>query len=196
MTLTTRRAAFVLEYLKNGFNGKAAAVAAGYGERGASRRAAELLKQPAVKAEIRAEMEAQRIGARAVLARLAEHARASLDDFLTDGPTPTIDIERARARGALHLAKKYKCSTRRDKRGNVVTVAEIELHDAQAALVHIGRAHKLFTDRVQVDDWRSEAMRDGFTQEQVSALHEQLVKTAAAALAGDEHEQNDGTGDG
>jgi hypothetical protein len=56
-----------------------------------------------------------------------------------------LDLEKARRTGSIRLIKKMHF----DKRtGNITTV---ELHDAQAAAVHLGRKHKLFTDKVESD---------------------------------------------
>lgn len=176
MAMTARRRAFVAEYLGNGFNATRAALAVGYSKRNAANAGCALRRDPDVAAAIKAELDAQTLSGRAVLARLSEQAAGTLDDFLTDGPTPSIDIGRARERGRLHLVKKYRQVTRRTKRGDTVTTAEIELYDAQAALVAIGRARRLFVDRVELNDWRAEARKEGLTDSQIRDIEEHAIE--------------------
>jgi phage terminase small subunit len=54
--MDARKTAFVREYVRNGGQGRAAAVAAGYGEAGAHVRASELLRRQDVRDAIQAEM--------------------------------------------------------------------------------------------------------------------------------------------
>ena len=71
--------------------------------------------------------------------RLAQQARNELTQYLrADG---TIDLPRALAEGRGHLISRV----RRGPSGYL----HVEWHDAQAALVLIGRHHGLFTDRVE-----------------------------------------------
>lgn len=37
---------------------------------------------------------------------------------------------------------------------------EVDLYDAQAALIQLGRHYRLFVDRVQTEDWRARAIDD------------------------------------
>lgn len=108
-----------------------------------------------------------------VLMRLADHARADIGEFLAgdDGDVAT-DIQAMREKKKTHLIKKITQTRRqrtfRDDSAEEETVVSLELHDAQAALVHLGRHHKLFVDRTEftgkdgkaiqieyVNDWRS-----------------------------------------
>jgi phage terminase small subunit len=108
----------------------------------------------AVKVGIRAAIEARLAGpaltADEVLARLSDQAAADVGDFLTfsrpegrgkgDKAAPVrvrLDLDKARRNGKLPLVKKLK----RGKYG-----LEIELYDAQAALVQLGKYHGLFRD--------------------------------------------------
>lgn len=92
-----------------------------------------------------------------VLARLADMARSTADDFITvyESPLhdvtgepvldkegkpivrywPSLDLEKARERGVLHLVKKVT---------HTAHGPSVELYDAQAALVKLGEYHKLF----------------------------------------------------
>jgi hypothetical protein len=77
------------------------------------------------------------MSANEVLDRLAEQARAAYSAYLTvDG----VDLQRMVDDGKAHLIKGIKDT----QYGRV-----IEFHDAQTALVTIGKHHKLWTDNVQ-----------------------------------------------
>lgn len=52
-----------------------------------------------------------------------------------------LNLDKAERNGKLHLVKKLK----QPEKGGV----ELELHDPQTALVHLGRHHKLFTDKME-----------------------------------------------
>ena len=70
--------------------------------------------------------------------------------FIETSNKPFIDLKGANESGLLHLIKKFKYG----KDGHV----EFELHDSQAALVHIGKIHAMFTDKVKYEDWRGEVV--------------------------------------
>ena len=57
------------------------------------------------------------------------------------------DLANARAHG--HVIKKFKRDIITDQLGRQHEKIELELYDAQAALVHIGKAHGLFADRLE-----------------------------------------------
>lgn len=89
-----------------------------------------------------------------VLERLTQHANASLEPFMyMSGDVAVIDLATEQAKQHLHLLKKVKCKRRSggkpDDRWEEIET-EIELHDPQTALVHLGRYHKLWVDRSEV----------------------------------------------
>lgn len=93
------------------------------------------------------------------LVRLADQARGSLEDFITDDGT--ISIAAARAAGKLHLLKAY--TEPGEKSGG-----RIELYSAQSALELIGKHHKLFTDNInlkmtpdKLEAWLSDGEKPG-----------------------------------
>ena len=149
MTVTNRKRAFVEHYLAH-WNASEAARLAGYSEKTAYSQGGRLLKDVEVQAAMAERLTELKAGADEVLLRLTSHARGSMDDFL-DGAT--LSIEQARARGRLHLIKKYKVTRRiepgEEPRATIETV-EVELYDAQAAMVQIGRALGLFVDRQEL----------------------------------------------
>lgn len=128
--------------------------------------AARLLTNANISAEIQRRIDEQAMAADEVLYRLADQARGNMGDFvkLNEKGKPYIDLAAASKAGKLHLLKKFKTKTRSinlgtpsDEESNtelapvtdsLITevIIEFELYDAQAALVHIGKRHKLFTD--------------------------------------------------
>lgn len=150
--LNDRQRAFVEHYLTC-WNASEAARRAGYKNR-ANSAGSEIMANPAIRAAIDARLEKMAMGANEVLARLAGHARGDLSPFLVqDVDEVTFDLSTEQAKQNLHLIKKIKSRTRRGTRDNGEEWeehdTEIELHDAQTALVQIGRYHKLFVDRVE-----------------------------------------------
>lgn len=144
MALNGRQQAFVDEYLRC-WNASEAAQRAGYSEATAYSQGQRLLKHVEVSAAIQERVSERAMSADEVLIRLAEHARGSMADFVEIVPgvnTPFLRLDKAHAAGKFGLVKKLKYTTD----GGV----EFELYDAQAALVQLGKVHKLFTDKQDV----------------------------------------------
>lgn len=185
MRLTNKQRAFVEFYLQT-WNASEAARLAGYSEHTARVIGPENLSKPAIKAAIDRRLEQLAMGANEVLARLSQHAGGSMEDFVTLGPMGWfIDLEKAKQRGKLHLIKKIK----QDKDG-----ITLELYDAQAALVQVGKHHKLFVDRVEIGDWREEAQKTGRLAEATAAF-EKMVDEFSAILAADAEDGGGGMGE-
>ena len=145
VALTAKQQAFVDEYLLC-WNAAQAARAAGYSEATARNIGHENLTKPDIQAEIQRRVSERAMSADEVLIRLAEHARGSMADFVTfwDGVSlPKLALEKAHKAGKFGLVKKLKYG----KDGEV----EFELYDAQAALVQLGKVHKLFVERQDVN---------------------------------------------
>lgn len=113
--------------------------------------------KPHVEAEIESRLAKHHASAEEVLAVLSNHMRGSLNDFITiDEVTgePTIDLKKARDAGQMGLLKEIDTlkKTRIDKDDNetITERVKIKLHDPQAAAVHLGKYHKLFTDKSEV----------------------------------------------
>jgi len=138
VALSNKQRVFVEEYLKD-WNATQAALRAGYSAKTAYSIGQENLKKPEVNTAIQARITEKVMSADEVLLRLADQARGSMEDFLTAGE---IDLLKAEQNGKLHLVKRVSVT---DK-GTVT----LELHDAQAALVHIGRHHGLFVDKQEI----------------------------------------------
>ena len=143
MALSTKQRLFVEFYLGDA-KGNAAQAARLAGYRDAKNEGYRLKRHPDVAAMIEERITEAAMSADEVMMRLAEHARASMEQFFKISKTGrvTLDFEKARKAGVLFLIKSYSNSP---KNGVV-----IELHDSQAALVQLGKYHKLFTDKVDV----------------------------------------------
>lgn len=149
--LTGKQRAFAKAYCANGFNGVRAARSAGY--KGSYSTlgvlAHENLKNPKVRAEIDKHFKRVAMGADEVLARLTDIARGDLADVLDqDG---SFDIKTARRRGKSHLIKEQRITEKfiPQEGGDdiLIRTTKIKLHDPHAALVQLGKYHKLFTER-------------------------------------------------
>lgn len=154
MAITNKQARFIDEYLRDS-NATQAAIRAGYSQKTAGVIGHENLKKPNIAAEIQRRVEEKHMSSDEVLRRLAEHARGDMGDFLDiSSMSFQIDLEKAKEKGITHLIKKVKMRTTTtvDKSGIETEThdIEIELYDAQAALVQLGRYHKLFTDKMEV----------------------------------------------
>lgn len=145
--MTNRQRVFIEEYLKC-WNASEAARRAGYKGR-ADVIGPRLLLNVGISAAIEKRIEELSMSANEVLLRLGEHARSDIGEFL-DGNV--IDLEAAKEKRITHLIKKVKVRTVTTvtKNGGETTVEEqeIELHDAQAALIALGKKHKMFTDNI------------------------------------------------
>jgi phage terminase small subunit len=146
VTLTAKRQAFIVEYVKD-FNATQAAIRAGYSERSARADGSRLLTNADIAQEIQRHIAERAMGADEVLSRLGDMARATFEDFVDiyDGVNYglLLNFAKAQSRGKLHLIKKLKF--------NNLGLPEIELHDAQAALVQLARIHGLFKDKLEIE---------------------------------------------
>ena len=135
--LTDKQQAFVTHYLAC-LNGAEAARRAGYPAKSARQVASENLSKPDIRAAIDAALAHAAMPASEVLARLTEHARASMEEFVSvRGRGASLDLKAAKERGVLHLVKKY---TKTNKG------VSVEIYDAQAALITLGKYYRLFGD--------------------------------------------------
>jgi hypothetical protein len=155
-TLSGMMRRFLIEYLSaEKPNATAAAERAGY--KTPNKQGPRLLQNPKIRAAIDEYFHAYEMSAREVIARLSDQARGSLGDFLDieDGRDPALSLAKAKREGKLHLLKKFKQKkvtyTNKDGEETETEWIEVELHDPQAALVHVGRYHGLFTDKTDID---------------------------------------------
>jgi phage terminase small subunit len=154
LALSNKQQVFINEYLVD-FNATQAAIRAGYSEKTARSIGSENLSKPDISAEIKRRIEERAMTASEVMIRLSDMARGDMGDFLDIGPMGfVVDLNEAKKRGLTKLIKKVKLRTQTSvSKEGIETEThdmEIELYDAQSALVHNGKHLKLFTDQVQI----------------------------------------------
>jgi phage terminase small subunit len=180
--MTDKQRVFVEEYLTT-WNATEAARRAGYAFPNVE--GARLLVNPSIAETIKARVAEKVMTADEVLVRLAGHARATIEDIaqITDKGTFVLDLNKARRDGKLGMIKKIKAQ----KVGY-----ELELHDQQAALVHIGKVHGLFIDKQNVNlqgsldvNLGSLAVTD-IDREIMALVDTARARTAGAAGTGEE----------
>lgn len=137
---TNKQKKFVTEYLIC-LNATEAARRAGY--RGSDNTLAAIgsqnLKKPKIAEQIQKVLAARAMSADEVIDRITALARANIADFLNSDLTVNPKAVKAHGR----LVK----SVRHTKDGDII----IELHDTAKNLALLGKYHKLFTERIQVD---------------------------------------------
>lgn len=154
--LTQKQAVFVLAYLRT-WNASEAAREAGYAN--PAQLGYQLLHKTSVVEAVKARIAEKAMSADEVLLRLADQARSSMVDFL-DVDQERLDLDKARDAGKLHLVKKFS-RTDTQYGGSI----SIELYDAQAALVQLGKHHGLFVERhehsgtIDVNEYRDTLAR-------------------------------------
>lgn len=154
MALSIKHQRFVEEYLQSSNATEAyQTVYPGVNRTTAASNGWRLLRTARVAEAIQARLNQAAMPADEVLARITDHARADIDDFLdADG---AFDLTKARRGKRTGLIKKFKAKTTTRIVGEmeVQTVeVEFELHDAQAALRDLGKYHKLFVERQEVEN--------------------------------------------
>lgn len=101
--------------------------------------ASKLLTNANISEEIERRLKQSAMSANEVIARLAEHAKAEYTEYIDD--TGHVDIARMKEDGKGHLIQ----GTKWDRDGRLV----VEFPNSQTALVHLGKFHSLFTDKVE-----------------------------------------------
>ena len=154
MALSIKHQRFVEEYLQSSNATEAyQTVYPGVNRTTAASNGWRLLRTSRVAEAIQARLNQAAMPADEVLARITDHARADIDDFLdADGAFDLTSARRAKRTG---LIKKFKIKTTTRTVGEMEiesTEVEFELHDAQAALRDLGKYHKLFVDRQEVEN--------------------------------------------
>jgi phage terminase small subunit len=150
--LTKKQQAFIEYYLQS-FNATEAAIKAGYSERSAYSIGSENLSKPEIKAAVESRLNELKMSADEALVMLAEIARSSMADFaeIDKNGKPKIKMKSEK----LHLVKKLAI-----KPTEFGMSYEFELYDRMAALQLIGKHHKLFSEKLVIEDWRSQAIAD------------------------------------
>jgi phage terminase small subunit len=152
MGLTNKQRVFVEEYLSC-WNATEAARRAGFAH--PNKQGPRLLVSVGIQAAVRERIQEKAMSADEVLLRLASMARGDMGDFLDVSSMGfQIDLNHAKETGLTHLIKKVKMRTQTTLNKEGVETEthdiEIELYDAQSALVQLGRHYKLFTDKTDI----------------------------------------------
>lgn len=179
MALTKKRCVFIEEYLRC-WNGAEAARRAGY--KFPRRQASRLLTNVDVQQRIEQRIEELTMQADEVLLRLAEQARGLPKKYFH--PNGTLNAAVIVTDDKTHLIKKTKHT--RDG-------LEVELYDAQRALVDIGRALGIFKDRLIVEDWRKEVEAKGLDS---AKIFKRLVREAVSAITKSDEADDRGSAGG
>lgn len=157
MALSAQQQFFVEEYLRT-FNATDSYMAAypNAKRNTAASNGYRLLKEnPEIIELVQVRLSEAAMSADEVLARLAEHARGDVGDFLRYEPSTDdviVDLPKAVAAKKTRLIKKLmqKRTTRTDKDGTEIeeVVTSVEMYDAQGALGLLGKHHGLLVDRL------------------------------------------------
>lgn len=181
MALTNKQKVFINEYLRC-WNATEAARLAGYAHPNKS--GPDNLVKIGIKKEINDRMSKLAMSADEVVYRLGKHAKSSIGDFLTVSKEKEgefyIDLDRDTADLSLIKKLKHKRVSHKDDNGNIASVDdyyEIELHDPQAALVHLGKHHGIFAKDRKIElSWKDkvpEGQDPSDLKEQFKALMRQ-----------------------
>jgi len=100
--------------------------------------ASALLKTPKVEAYIQERLVDIQLGADQILSRLSEQGLGLDDRYVT---SEGIDVDKLISDGKGHMVKSISITP-----GKFGDARKVEVYDAQAALIALGRHHKLFTD--------------------------------------------------
>lgn len=154
--LNDKQQAFVNAYLRT-FNATKAAIEAGYSEKTAYSIGDENLRKPDIADAIQARMEADAMTANEVLYHLAQIARGDFNDVADS--SGALDMNLARKIGKTNLIKRVKNKAIVTEQSDI-SETEVEMYDRLRALELIGKHLKMFTDKIQVEDWRTQAIVD------------------------------------
>lgn len=143
MSLTRKQQLFISEYLTH-FNATRAAINAGYSENSASVIGHENLRKPNISGEIARRLQETAMSADEVLMRLAEHARGDIGDYAN-----IVNGNELAEHELSRIVKKFKKRVWYDANGERQEEIELELYDAHAALVDLGKRWALFTDKLE-----------------------------------------------
>ena len=132
-----------VEYYLQYFNATKAALGAGYSEKTAYAIGHENLKKPKIQALINKRMTEAAMGADEVLFRLGKMARSTMADVIDidENGVVKLNLKKAEENGSIHLIKSL-----------VPTLhgLKVELHDQRGALVDIGKALQMFTNKLEI----------------------------------------------
>lgn len=178
--LSDRERLFTAFYIQT-MDAPAAALAAGYTGNQHSRRttAWRLLHKPTVRKAVENYLHTIYMSVAELKARLSAIARGSFEDFIhvdTDTGQVRFDFAQAKEKNVLSLIKKFKTRTTYTNAGERIVTTELEIYDAQAALIQIAKLHGLLRDSMIVETTTGEnpfeAMRRVYQESQNALKNE------------------------
>lgn len=156
--LTDKQKLFVSHYLQT-LNAAHSARLAGYKGNDVTLASVgyENLRKPHIKEYVSTLMKERAMPPEEVIMRLSRMAEGTLRPFLSTGEAlkgeaPKYDLSTPQAQANLDLIKKLKTKTITkigEKEAFEIVEIDLEIHDPRAALVDLGRHHKLFTDKTE-----------------------------------------------
>lgn len=155
--LTDKQQLFVTKYLEFGLNATKAAKEAGYSDKTARSQGARLLTNVDIRAAIDAELSKHAMSAHEVIYHITAIARGDMRDLVDQNGN--LDMERAEAAMATGLIKRVKNKVMATGETEI-NEGEIEAYDRLKALELLARYHQILTTKIQIDDWRSQAIAD------------------------------------
>lgn len=166
--LTFLQSKFIDYYLANGGNGTQAARAAGYkgNDNVLAVTAHNNLRNPKIRAALDARMKDLTMSANEVLYQLTQQARSDARQLAG------LNVEQIKVHPMGVNIKEFEHTVNRIGELIIQETIKVKLYDKQAAVVHLGKYHRLFTERVEVD-WVRELRDAGLDPE---AIEEELAQ--------------------
>lgn len=155
--LTDKQQLFVVKYLEYGLNATKAAREAGYSAKTARQQGTHLLSNVAIRAAIDAELRKHAMSAEEVLFHLTTIARGDMHHLVDQNGN--LDMAKAEANNATNLIRKVRNRVMASD-DTEINEGEIEVYDRMDALKTLAKYHQLLTTKIQIDDWRSQAIAD------------------------------------
>lgn len=192
--LSDQERVFVSRYLSNGMDKREAGRYAGYKWSNPVVQSWQLLHKAAVREVIERELDRVAMGAREVVARLS---------LAAEGVAECLEVEEGT--GGRHISTRFDLLKEAGKLGLIKKIKyvdglpEVEFTDPVRALELLGKAHGIFSDRVNVNveieerragiarEVMRKAMADPSTHAKMVELAERLRLAGAVIQAGSEH---------
>jgi phage terminase small subunit len=182
--LSHKQKLFVEAYLRT-WNATQSAIEAGYSKKTAGAIGSENLTKLEIKAEIDRRVSEKIMSANEVMTRLSDIARASHMPFVRFSEDGFVYFNFAdpEAQKYFHLIKKIKTKRQRKLNGHGDDAemwegewVEVELYDAQAALLTMAKYHNLITDKVDITSNGEKILDDKQIDRAISTLADAIGK--------------------
>lgn len=183
--LSNKHRAFIDQYLQTWNATEAYQRVYSCSREAANANGAKLLANTSVSEALQQRIAESAMSANEVLARLTKHARGSMADFLhvtVNGAT--IDMVKAEEADKLDLVRKFTQTTKRYGETEIEEIT-VDLYDAQAALVHLGKHLDLFSDKINIKlEKELKSALDALEKSLDSNTYAQVLAVLAGKLGG------------